>query len=349
MDSPLPFRRDDTIVRKGPLINSDNLIDYAPVYEFMDSLTGTRSRSKFGTPDASEYEIADIVNIESFITPYLLNDDAEGIEEFIRTYIASDHLTPQFQLIIPEITMHIWEMAILNDAWNVVMTLMELSGIILPMIDENTFTDLETIYRYFWTAPDTDIIDDAIVVMIKYSDIEMLLRNSLYYLSAYHENYNLASMNDDQIDMTFRGVFDTNSDIATIESDIATGEIHGDVGNLDLYDSNQMPGDTFMTFNSQRLIDYLDEFIKVIDLMYGSPYRSIFDVAAVLVDMEMDDGTIFELLRDEGVEFDPAESQNLLSPEQYRFIEEIGEVYGFDSSKVEEGGIFGTLTSYPTV
>lgn len=337
MDLPLYDYQDDNVLTAAQVLTNNNLIEDAPIYEFMDSITGTQC------------EDGDVINVEAYITEYLLNDDAYAMDQFIRTYIAHDHLTPQFQRILPELVWYIWQLAILNNSWNVVMRLMELSGNILPMINTDALTDMTAIYRYFWTTQDTNMIEDAIVPMIKYDDIDMLLMNSLYYLSQYSQNVNISSMNDAELYIDYRGVVETSREIAEIESDIATGQLKGDVGNLDLYENNQMPGDQFVRLNAQRLIDYLDDFIRVIDATYGSPYRSIFDVAGVLVELNDANSKIFEVLRDEGVEFDPVNAPMLLSPEQYGYIEQIGEVYGFDSSKVQLGGVLSQLSSFPAL
>lgn len=337
MDLPLYDYQDDNVLTPARVLTNNNLIEDAPIYEFMDSITGTQC------------EDGDVINIEAYITEYLLNDDADAMDQFIRTYIAHDYVTPKFQRILPELMWYIWQLAILNNSWNVVIRLMQLSGNIIPMVNTDALTDMTAIYRYFWTTQDTDMIEDAIIPMLKYDDIDILLMNSLYYLSQYSENMKIASMNDADLDIDYRGVFSTSHEIAQIETDIATGQLKGDVGNLDLYENNQMPGDYFIRLNAQRLIDYLDDFIRVIELTYDSPYRSVFDVAAVLVELDQTNSDIFERLRDEDIEFDPEEAHRLLSPEQYGYIEQIGDAYEFDSSRVELGGVLSQLSSYPAL
>ena len=332
MDLPLRNIADDQVFREGPLTVNDEIVDYAHIYEFQDSITGTECMD------------GDVINADAFIGEFLSNDDGVGMEEFIRTYIESEYLTADFERVKPVLYTYIWESAIAADAYEVCLTLMELSGYLIPMLNAEMFKDLTVIYRAFWTTAKPEMITNILVNLIELDDIEILLMNAMYFLDQYNSNFELQSLTDSLMEVELSGIVNSNQYIADVQTDISTGELKGDIGGLELYENNQMPGDRFIDINPDRLLEFLPEFREVIRKTRGFPYLSIIDLAC-----DCYDRNIFADLRDSGVPFDPDNAPNLLSPRNYHFIEEIGEVYDFDSSLVPVSGLFGVTQSYARV
>lgn len=332
MDLPLSDYQDDQRFKSGPLTNNSEIVEYSHIYEFQDSITGTQCVD------------GDVINLDAFITEFLYNDDAVGLESFIRTYVESDHLTADFELVKPALYMYMWESAILADAYEICLMMMELSGRIIPMLNPEMFKDLTVIYRTFWTTSRPELIDNVLTTIIEHDDIEILLMNAMYFLDQYRSNVELQSLTDAVIDVELSGVVNINHDLADVQTDIATGDLKGDVGGLELYENTQLPGDRFLYINPDRILQYLDEFEEVIRKTYDSPYRSIHDLACDAYDY-----TIFYDLRDAGVDFDSSRAPDLLSPRNYHYIEELGEVYDFDSARIPLGGVFGSVDSYARI
>ena len=317
------------MIRRVNRERTSDIVPDAHVLEFQDSISGTQCVD------------GDVINADAYVLEYILNDDSRSMREFIRIYIESDEVTAAFEVVKPELYFYLWQLAIEHDAYEICLLFLSLSGTIMPVINPDTFKYLTVIYRNFWSSDSNRMAENIFIPIILYNDVEMLLMNAMNFLNQYNRDLEISSLTDEEIDITYSGVIDTNIEMTRIENDIANGEIHGDVGGLELYENNQLPGDRYIRLNSNRLIEYLEEFERVIDKTYGYPYRSIFDLACAVGDIN-----VFKKLKDQGVSFNPDRAPELLSPRYYGFIEQLGEVYNFDSSKLPLGGIFSTLSEF---